>query len=71
MNQEYMKKRKNRNERLEIHGRRKKTKSHFVKFDTIWAHLNVEQHIITFVSNIKEKVLVDRITLGNIGTKLG
>ena len=36
-NQEDMKKRKNGNERLERHERwrKKKTKSHFVKFDTI------------------------------------
>ena len=68
-----MKKRKNGNVRLERHGRcgRKKTKSHFVKFDTIWAHLNVEQHVIAFVISMKEKVLVDKITLRNVGTKLG
>ena len=72
-NQEDMKKRKNRNERLERHGRwrRKKTKSHFVKFYIIWVHLNVEKHVITLVTNMKEKVLVDRITLRNVGTKLG
>ena len=48
-----------------------KTKSHFEKFDTIWVHLNVEQHVIALLTNIKEKVLVDRITLRNVGTKLG
>ena len=72
-NQEDMKKRKNGNERWERHGRwrRKKTKSHFGKFDTIWVQLNVEQHIIELVTNMKEKVLVDRINLRNFGTKLG
>ena len=71
--QEDTKKMKNENERLERHGRwrRKKTKSHFVKFDTIWVHLNFEQHVIALVTNMKEKVLVDRITLRNVGTKLG
>ena len=68
-----IKKRKNGNGRLEGYGRcgRKKTKSHFVKFDTIWIHLNVEQHVIALVINMKEKVLGDRTTLRNVGTKLG
>ena len=67
-----IKKRMNGNDRLERHGRcgRKKTKSHFVKFDTIWVYLNVE-HVIALVISMKEKVLVDRKTLRNVGTKLG
>ena len=40
-------------------------------FCEIWYHLNVEQHVIALVTNMKEKVLVDRITLRNVGTKLG
>ena len=65
--------RKNENGRLKRHGRwrRKKTKSHFVKFDTIWVHLNVEQHVIALITNMKEDVLVDKITLRNVGIKLG
>ena len=45
-----MKKMNNGNGRLETHGRcgRKKTKSHFVKFDTIWVHLDVEKHVIVW-----------------------
>ena len=68
-----MNKRKNGNGRLERHGicERKKTKSHFVKFDTIWVYLDVEKHVIAFVISMKEKVLGDRTTLKNVGTKLG
>ena len=40
-------------------------------FCEIWYHLNVEQHVIALVTNMKESVLVDRITLRNIGTKPG
>ena len=36
-----------------------------------WVHLNVEKHIIALVTNMKERVLVDRITPTNVGTKLG
>ena len=64
---------KNENGKLERHGRcgRKKTKNHFVKFDVIWVHLNVEKHVIALVTSMKEKALDDRITLRNVGTKLG
>ena len=65
-----IKKRKNENGRLERYGR-KKTKSHSLKFDTIWVYLDVEKHVIALVISMKEKVLVDRITLRNVGTKLG
>ena len=49
-----IKKRKNGNWRLERHGScgEKKTKSQFVKFDTIWVYLDVEQHVIPLVINI-------------------
>ena len=62
------KKRKNENGRLERHGScgRKKTKSHFVKFDTTWIWVTYNS-----TSNWHKKVLGDRTTLRNVGTKLG
>ena len=39
-----------------------------IPFEFIWMF---EQHVITLITNMKENVLVARITLRNIGTKLG